>query len=133
MLAYATKTIWGFHGDPWSRQPRTSGRPRQDYPDCLAEVIRCAVGRAGLQLADIGLVLPHNVNRISLLRLMKCLGLPASRLYLDGVSATGHCFCADSFIGYRHVVDNGRLEVGDCYLMISVGLGTTFSAMVFRH
>jgi 3-oxoacyl-[acyl-carrier-protein] synthase-3 len=133
MLAYATRTIWGFQRNPWSCPPHSSAGAPRDYPSSLAEVVRCAVDRARLQLTDIRMVLPHNVNRISLLRLMKCLGLPVSRLFLEGAAASGHCFCADSFISYRRVVDTGRLALGDYYLMISVGLGTTFSAMVFRH
>jgi 3-oxoacyl-[acyl-carrier-protein] synthase III len=133
LLAYATRTVWGFHQDPWSgrRQPATGSA--QDYLYVLTGVIRSAVERARLRLADIRMVLPHNVNRVSLLRLMKGLGLPVSRLFLDGIPATGHCFCADSFIGYRRVIDAGGLCTGDPYVMIAVGLGTTFSAMVFRH
>jgi 3-oxoacyl-[acyl-carrier-protein] synthase III len=31
------------------------------------------------------------------------------------------------------VAETGRLHRGDYYMMVSVGLGATFSAMVFRH
>jgi len=52
---------------------------------------------------------------------------------LDNVARLGHCFCGDGFINYRTAVDTRRLRPGDHYLMVGVGTGATFSAMVFRH
>ena len=61
------------------------------------------------------------------------IGLPLERVFLDNVPVTGHCFCADPFINYRTALDLGRLRPGDHYLIAAVGLGATFSAMVFEH
>ncbi|MEO3806054.1 3-oxoacyl-[acyl-carrier-protein] synthase III C-terminal domain-containing protein [Nonomuraea sp. B1E8] len=55
------------------------------------------------------------------------------RLYLDNLSKVGHCFGADAFINYCSARADGRLTPGDRYLMTAVGLGATFSAMVFEH
>ena len=103
------------------------------YTEVLAEVVLEAVERAGLTLDDLALVLPHNVNRVSWRRLCSRLGLPIARVRLDDVPVTGHCFGADSFIGYAAARAEGRLRAGDPFLMVAVGLGATFSAMVLRY
>ena len=68
------------------------------YTDTLAEVILGAVHDAGLTLDDVALILPHNVNRSSWLRVARTLGLDRERLLLDNVARLGHCFCADPFL-----------------------------------
>nr|MDT0656959.1 3-oxoacyl-[acyl-carrier-protein] synthase III C-terminal domain-containing protein [Micromonospora sp. DSM 115978] len=132
LLGYAARSVWEFHRDPWARtgRPGSAGR---DYAELLAEVVRDAAGTAGVPLADIRLVLPHNINRMALLRLAKLLSIPVGRLFLDNIPRVGHSFCADSFLNYRLAHDQGRLTKAAPYLMTSVGLGTTFSAAVFRH
>lgn len=130
---YATQTHGRFSDGPWISEELNV--VFQDfYPAALAEVIRAAVARAGLELTDISLILPHNVNRMSWMRVLRLLDIrTSSRLYLDNQASLGHCFCADSFINYDSARRSGRLRPGDHYVMTAVGLGATFSAMVFTH
>lgn len=130
LLASASHTYGEFH-DITIRTGDIATAFEQNYPVALEQVVQAAVERAGLSLADISLVLPHNVNRISWVQLCHRLGYPVERVYLDNVPVTGHCFCADPFINYRSA--RSLLRPGDHYLMASVGLGATFSAMVFQH
>jgi 3-oxoacyl-[acyl-carrier-protein] synthase-3 len=106
---------------------------RRQYPEILHEVVGGALEAAGLHPRDVALLLPHNVNRLSWARLSDVLQIPAERTYLDNIARTGHCFCADPFLNYRTVTELGLLSPGDHYVMVSVGLGATFSAMVFQH
>jgi 3-oxoacyl-[acyl-carrier-protein] synthase-3 len=132
MLGYATRT----HGSPAGTVLMAADQAaefRRIYNPALAEVIHEALAVAGLSLDDIDIVLPHNVNRVSWLRAAEAIGLSKDRIFLENVAETGHCFCADPFINYRTVTDRGLLNQGDRYLMVSVGLGSTFSAMVFEH
>ncbi|NMO53350.1 3-oxoacyl-ACP synthase [Actinoplanes sp. TBRC 11911] len=103
------------------------------YLDALAEVIQAATSHAGVSPSELSLVLPHNVNRLSWIRLARRIGLPVDRVLLDNVPLTGHCFGADPFINYATAIELGRLRAGDHYLMAAVGLGATFSAMVLQH
>lgn len=104
------------------------------YPDVLVEVITATLDHAGLTIDDIDLILPHHVNQLSWRKVVKALKLKdLSRLYLDNLSKVGHCFGADAFINYCSARADGRLRPGDRYLMTAVGLGATFSAMVFEH
>ena len=103
------------------------------YTDCLAEVVEQAVADAGLNLADLSLILPHNVNTVSWRRVCKRLGLPRQKVLLDNVPVLGHCFAADGLINYRTAAERGLLQPGEYYLMAAAGLGAVFSAMVFQH
>ncbi|OZB61437.1 MAG: 3-oxoacyl-ACP synthase [Thiomonas sp. 13-66-29] len=103
------------------------------YPQALARVIRQAVGQAGLKLDDIDLIVPHNVNAISWRQVVKELGLPLDRFFLDNIPRTSHCFSSDTFLNYATLRDAGRLRAGGNYVLASVGLGATFGAMVVTH
>lgn len=132
VLSYATQTRGEFEG----RMPQSTDIAAfQDaYPGALADVVRAAVAGAGLDVSDIDLFLPHNVNRMSWLPVLRRLGLPGKdRLFLENLPKIGHCFGADTFLNYLTARDKGALRPGRRYVMTSVGIGATFSAMVFEH
>lgn len=133
VLGFARRTYGEFHAG--SLMPVEYNESYKNlYPVALADVMREAVDRAGLDVDDIALVLPHNVNRMSWVRVLKKLGITGSgRLFLDNLPVFGHCFGADCFLNYRTAVDQGRLRPGDHYMMTSVGINSTFAAMVLRH
>ncbi|MFD5409708.1 3-oxoacyl-[acyl-carrier-protein] synthase III C-terminal domain-containing protein [Streptomyces nojiriensis] len=132
VLGFATKTV--SVGDPGLVMPDEAFvRFREMYADVLMEVVGSALDQASLTAEDISLVLPHNVNRIAWVRLSDRLGVPVERMFLDNIPRTGHCFGADPFINYATATERGRLDPGDRYLMVSVGLGASFAAMVVEH
>jgi 3-oxoacyl-[acyl-carrier-protein] synthase-3 len=132
ILGYASR-IHGRADGVVDMTPEITRFSRQIYQSALAEVVTAAVAEAGITVADIDLVLPHNVNRVSWTIAAETLGIPRDRLFLDNIAKTGHCFCADPFINYERVVQLGLLRPGDHYLMTSAGLGQTFAAMVLQH
>ena len=132
VLAYATRTH-GRYNNGLLLTPELAAQFQQEYPHAVVEVVHEALRAAGLTLADIDLVLPHNVNRVSWTRLCELLGYPMDRVFMDNIPVTGHCFCADPFINLQNAVERGRLNPGDRYVMVAVGLGSTFSAMVLEH
>jgi 3-oxoacyl-[acyl-carrier-protein] synthase-3 len=132
VLGYAAR-IHGRADGVVDMTPEITRQARQIYQGALAEVVAAAVAEAGLTVADIDLVLPHNVNRVSWTIAAETLGIARDRLFLDNIARTGHCFCADPFINYERVRQLGLLRPGDHYLMTSAGLGQTFAAMVIQH
>ncbi|MBT3073219.1 MULTISPECIES: 3-oxoacyl-[acyl-carrier-protein] synthase III C-terminal domain-containing protein [Streptomyces] len=132
VLGYATRTHGRFNA-ALSLTPEVAAQFQQAYPAALAEVLLAAAARAGTSLDELALILPHNVNRVSWVRLCRDLGIPLEKVLLENVPVTGHCFCADPFLNYRTAADRGLLRPGDRYLMAAVGLGATFSAMVLQH
>jgi 3-oxoacyl-[acyl-carrier-protein] synthase-3 len=132
VLGYATRTHGKFSAY-WDQTPELAIDFQAEYLDALAEVMLAAATEAGLRIQDLRLVLPHNVNRVSWMRLCKKIGLPPDRVFLDNLAVLGHCFCADPFLNYVTARQAGRLAPGDNYLMVTAGLGATFAAMAFRH
>ncbi|MGH3992123.1 MAG: 3-oxoacyl-[acyl-carrier-protein] synthase III C-terminal domain-containing protein, partial [Pseudonocardiaceae bacterium] len=105
----------------------------KEYRGLLAGVIRAAVQRAGVRLAELKLILPHNVNVVSWHRVCGLLDFPPERVLLHNVPLVGHTFAADAFINHRSAAELGLLEPGDRYLVAAAGYGATFSAMVLEH
>ncbi|MFW5418666.1 3-oxoacyl-ACP synthase [Nocardiopsis sp. CNT-189] len=103
------------------------------YAPELADVIRAAVAEAGLEPAEVDLVIPHNVNTISWRHVIKELEIPPERVFLDNVPRLSHCYSSDVFVNYTTLRDAGRLKAGRPYVLASVGLGATFGAMVVRR
>lgn len=131
-LSYVTSLRGEFDGRLVADRELATRFAKQ-YPDLLAEVVQGAIEQAGITLADIGLILPHNVNTVSWQRMCRKIGFPLDRVVLDNVGTTGHNFAADPFINYRTAISRDLLRPGDHYLVAAAGLGATFSAMVFQH
>jgi 3-oxoacyl-[acyl-carrier-protein] synthase III len=131
VLAVASRT-YGEYNSGLSVTEEMAERYLAIYTDVLAEVILSAIERAVLTLDDIALILPHNVNRVSWVRVCKRLGVPVDRVFLDNVAATGHCFSSDPFLNHQRARELGLLQPGERYVMAAVGRGSTFSAMVVQ-
>ncbi|MBB5870010.1 3-oxoacyl-[acyl-carrier-protein] synthase-3 [Allocatelliglobosispora scoriae] len=132
MLSYASRTLGEFHEGPFLT-PELDAEFQRSYTTTFAEVIHAALAHAGLTADDVTLVLAHNVNRMSWMRVLLQSGLPKDRLFLDNQRTLGHCFGADPFLSLQAATAAGRLREGDYYVMTASGLGSTTAAMVFQH
>jgi len=131
LLSYSVDLHGEFDGDSMEQAMEF----QRIYSDALGEAILAAVAGAGLTMADIGLVLPHNVNVVAWQRVCKSIGFPKAQVVLDNVTPDGHVFCADAFLNYRTATERGLLRPGERYVVAAAGAGrgATFSAMVFEH
>ncbi|MEU2428951.1 3-oxoacyl-[acyl-carrier-protein] synthase III C-terminal domain-containing protein [Streptomyces sp. NPDC007861] len=105
----------------------------EQYGSRIAEVIHQAVEEAGVTLDGIDLVIPHNVNKLAWRQTIKELGVAPEKVFLDNIPRYSHTFASDVFVNYTTLRDDGRLVDGAHYLLVSVGLGATFGAMVITH
>lgn len=105
----------------------------QAYGPALGEIIHRAVREAGLTFDDIALVIPHNVNMVSWRQTIKDMGAAPEKFFLDNIPLYSHCYASDVFVNYTTLRDQGRLVEGGHYVLVSVGLGATFGAMVITH
>jgi 3-oxoacyl-[acyl-carrier-protein] synthase-3 len=131
LLSYVARLRGEFDGD----LEEVASEFQRVYHDALGEAVTAAVAKAGLALADIAVILPHNVNQIAWQRTCKRIGYPLERVLLEHVADYGHVFCADAFINHRTALERGLLRPGDRYVVAAAGAGrgATFSAMVFEH
>jgi 3-oxoacyl-[acyl-carrier-protein] synthase-3 len=103
------------------------------YSRELGQVILRAVRAAGLVFDDIDLVIPHNVNMVSWRQTIKEMGVDQDRFFLDNIPLYSHLYSSDVFVNYTTLRERGRLVDGRHYVLVSVGLGATFGAMVITH
>lgn len=131
LLAYACSQ----HGEFDSAGSRSVEEFQAEYRPLLAKVIDRALADAGVTLADLALILPHNVNLVTWQRMCRLIGFPVEKVVLDNVAGNGHVFCADAFLNYQTAREQNLLRPGDRYLIATVGAGhgATFAAMVFQH
>lgn len=103
------------------------------YPDKLCGVIERVLKRNKLPLSKISYLFPHNVNTLSWKVVAKKINLPVEKIYLDNISKLGHCFGSDPFINLKQGIERNYIFAGEYYLLVTVGLGATFSAMLFQY
>ncbi|MEV4313248.1 3-oxoacyl-[acyl-carrier-protein] synthase III C-terminal domain-containing protein [Actinocrispum sp. NPDC049592] len=132
MRSYATKTQVLFSDGVYLADDRVQ-EFHDNYTPFLIETVERAVERAGVTLDDITLLVPHNVSRLLWLRTLEELKFDRSRVYFDNIPRYSHCCCADPFLNYTTLRREGRLVHGGLYLLTSVGMGATYSAMVVEH
>lgn len=132
MLSCAVRTSGEFAGG-FLMSDAVTARFNQSFGTCVIEAMEEALARAGTKLADITMIVPHNVNVSSWRKLCASLDLDLGRVFLDNVGRYGHCYCADPFLNLVSMRDRGLLASGGLYLLVSVGIGGTYAAMVVEH
>ncbi|MER6399614.1 3-oxoacyl-[acyl-carrier-protein] synthase III C-terminal domain-containing protein [Kitasatospora sp. NPDC059973] len=130
--SYLTRTL-GAYAAGLEMTPQEISAFGQDYATVLGEVIEESVRRAGLSFDEIDLVIPHNVNAVSWRHTIQRMGADPDRFFLDNIPLYSHCFASDVFLNYTTLRERGRLVDGGHYVLVSVGLGATFGAMVITH
>lgn len=131
VIGRAHRTLGEFHRSR-DMPPAQQRRYHHVYIDALVSVMRDAVRDAGLELEDVSLVLPHNVNRFSWVAAATALPIPLDRVYLENIPKFGHCYCCDPFVNLTTARAQGAVHPGDPVLMVSGGQGATFGAVVVR-
>ncbi|MFJ9950896.1 3-oxoacyl-[acyl-carrier-protein] synthase III C-terminal domain-containing protein [Kitasatospora sp. NPDC091207] len=132
VLSYAVRHRPEFDGR-LAEDADLLARYQREYPVVMIEAIEAALDQAGLDLSDLALVLPHNVNQASWRMICRRIGFPVEKVVLDNVRSVGHSFAADSLINLHTATTQGLLRRGDRYLIAAAGVGATFSAMAVEH
>lgn len=132
VISYVAHTHGEYAGGVWQTVSMEQ-RFRSRYAEMLTDVIKAATAEAGIAPSDIDLIVPHNINLWSWKQTSRRLGLEWEKVFSDNIPRYGHCFTADVFVNYVSLRESGRLRPGAYYLLVSVGLGATFGAMVIRR
>ncbi|MEV4847594.1 3-oxoacyl-[acyl-carrier-protein] synthase III C-terminal domain-containing protein [Micromonospora matsumotoense] len=132
VLSYAARTEGEF-ADGFRMSADTLRRFGDTYNTHLWAAMSDALSYAGLGLSDIHLVIPHNVNASLWLRLCAEVGLDRRRVFLDNIPRYGHCNCSDPFLNLASMRERDLLRSGELYLLTSVGIGSSYAAMVIEY
>lgn len=90
-----------------------------------------AIERAGVDVNDIKVVVPHQANIRIIESAMKKLGLPLERAALV-LHRTGNTSSASIPLALADALDNGRIDDGDLVLLVGFGAGMTSASAVLR-
>lgn len=103
------------------------------YCDVLCSIIKKIIERNQLSPSLLKFIFPHNVNWLSWKSVSKKITIPIEKIYLSNIQKLGHCFGSDPFINLKDGLAQNVISVGDYYLLVTVGLGATFSVMLCQY
>jgi len=98
---------------------------------CMADACDKALSAAGLSVADIDVLIPHQANIRILEATRKHVGLPPEKLYVN-VDRYGNTSAASIPIALDECVREGRIKAGSNVLLVAFGGGFTWASMVVR-
>jgi len=91
----------------------------------MVELIEAALERNGLEPADLGAVIPHQVNYRIIEAALKKIAIPQDRMLLN-LERYGNTSAASVPIALHEAVSQGRLKRGDHVLLVAFGAGLTW-------
>lgn len=97
----------------------------------MEESLRQVLGAAGLDVADITLVIPHQANQRIIDAMRERLGIPAEKVVLN-LDRFGNTSSASIPISLDEVVRSGRVRPGDCLAFVAFGGGVTWGASLVK-
>lgn len=98
---------------------------------CMEEVTRSVVERAGLQLEDVSLVIPHQANLRIINAVAERLGLSPDKVFTN-VERYGNTSAASVPIALDEALEQNRIHAGDVLLLNACGGGLTWGANLVR-
>ncbi len=97
----------------------------------MADLIDRAMAEAGIESSDIKLMIPHQSNLRIIESMRERLGLPSEKIAIN-IHRYGNTSAASIPMALDDARRSGRLQPGDLILMLAVGAGLTWGAMVVR-
>ena len=90
-----------------------------------------SIAKAGIGLADLDLVVPHQANLRIIEGLAKSLGFPMERVFVN-VGSYGNTSAASVPLALSEAVAAGRVKKGDRLLLVAFGAGLTSGAITLE-
>ncbi|MDD4939611.1 MAG: ketoacyl-ACP synthase III [Candidatus Omnitrophica bacterium] len=97
----------------------------------MADAAQSALKQAGLECADIDLVIPHQANIRIIMAMAKRLGLPSSKIYLN-IEEYGNMSSASTAAALCGAVKRNRIKKGDIVLLDAFGAGLVWGACLIK-
>ena len=97
----------------------------------IADSVARALDRAGVGVADVRLVVPHQANARIIAAASKRLGVPDDRVVLN-IAEHGNTAAASVPMALSDAVTEGRVSPGDVVVLTAFGGGVTWASAVYR-
>jgi 3-oxoacyl-[acyl-carrier-protein] synthase-3 len=89
------------------------------------------IDKAGLELDDVNLIIPHQANQRIVDSAAKELGLPMDRFVIN-VDRYGNTSAASIPIAMCEAIEAGRVHAGDHIVFVAFGAGLTWGSVVIK-
>ncbi|HET7583798.1 MAG TPA: beta-ketoacyl-ACP synthase III [Gemmatimonadaceae bacterium] len=97
----------------------------------MCEAADCALQRAGIDAADVDLLIPHQANVRIIEATAKHAGIPSEKVFVN-VDRYGNTSSASLPIALDEAIRGGRVHPGATVLFVAFGAGFTWASMVVR-
>lgn len=98
----------------------------------LPQVAREVLGKAGLTLDDIDIVIPHQANLRINQAFQQAMNLPDEKVF-NNIQKYGNTTAASIPIALDEAIEIGRVKSGSTVMFLGLGAGLTWGAAVYRH
>ena len=97
----------------------------------IPSATRDVLAKAGLSLASVDLLIPHQANRRIIEAASRNLGLPQEAVF-SNVARYGNTSAASIPIAICEAAEEGRIDAGDVVVCVGFGAGLTWGAAAIR-
>jgi 3-oxoacyl-[acyl-carrier-protein] synthase III len=97
----------------------------------LARSAAETIGRSGLSIHDIDLMIPHQANARIIELAARQLGLPMEKVFLN-IDRYGNTSAASIPIALAEAIEEGRVKEGDRLVLVGFGAGLTWASAVVQ-
>ncbi|MDD5662569.1 MAG: 3-oxoacyl-[acyl-carrier-protein] synthase III C-terminal domain-containing protein, partial [Candidatus Omnitrophica bacterium] len=97
----------------------------------MTEAAEKVLKQAGLEFADVDLIIPHQANARIIMAVGKRLGLSGDKIFLN-IEKYGNMSSASTATALVEAVKEGRVKKGDIVLLDSFGAGLVWGACVIE-
>jgi hypothetical protein len=97
----------------------------------IKESVREALDKAGLNLADVALIVPHQANQRIIAAAARSLNIPETMFY-SNIHKYGNTSAASIPIALCEAEEDGRIKPNDRLVFVGFGGGLTWGAMVVQ-
>lgn len=97
----------------------------------LASCTQQVLDKAGLDVSDIGLLIPHQANIRINEAATKLMGIPSEKVFVN-LDRYGNMSAASPMVALCEAVEQGRVKPGDHVVLVAFGAGLSWAAMLLR-
>jgi len=97
----------------------------------MSEATLEALGRAGMTLDQIALVIPHQANLRIIQAISERMQIPPEKMVVN-LDRVGNTSAASVIIALDECIRSGRLKAGDAIVLVAFGAGTTLASAVVK-
>ncbi len=97
----------------------------------MAEAVRIAAEKAGISVADISCVVPHQANERIIASVAKRAGVDKEKFFIN-IHKYGNISAASAAVALSEAVEQGRIKKGDIVALVVFGAGLVAAANIIE-